>query len=196
MMAISRSRGLSMTARGDHAGGVAAQPHAHGEGLFAVGAGPPEQAVEVERHPGQVTEVFQQREQREEDSHRGQHHADHPGGRQVDAVDQDAGEPPRHADRRGARLQRGGGSCRGAGWPSIADGTLAPAMVSQRTPASSRIITGNPAQRLVRMRSRVRSSDGPSTPSAVLDDKIGQLGRPGEDALYQRLVEARPDLPP
>ena len=56
MMAIRRSRGLSIHARRYHAGGVAPEPHAHGERLLAVGAGRPEQRVEVEGDPRQVAE--------------------------------------------------------------------------------------------------------------------------------------------
>ena len=81
-------------ARGDHAGRVAAEAHHHGQRLFAVRAALFEQAVQVEGHARQVAEVLQQREQREEDRHRRQHHADHPGGGQIHAVDQQPAQPP------------------------------------------------------------------------------------------------------
>ncbi len=81
-------------AGGHDAGGVAAEAHHRGHGLFAVGAGDLEEPIRVERHPRQVAEVLEQREQREEDRHRRQHHADDPGRGQVHAVDHDAAQPP------------------------------------------------------------------------------------------------------
>ena len=66
-------------ARGDDAGGVAAESHRHRQRLLAVRAGALEQEVEIERDARQIAEIFENREQREEDRHRRQHHADHPG---------------------------------------------------------------------------------------------------------------------
>src|SRR3712207_7091625 len=48
-------------------------------------------------------EVLQQREQREEDRHRRQHHGDHPGRGEVDPVDEQPRGPPR-GDRKSTRL--------------------------------------------------------------------------------------------
>ena len=85
-------------ARRHHPRRVAPEAHAHRQRLLAVGAGAAEQRVEVERHPGQVAEVFEQGEQREEDGHRRQHHRDDPRGGEVDAVEEEAAEPPGHAE--------------------------------------------------------------------------------------------------
>jgi hypothetical protein len=54
-----------------------------------------EKEVEVEGDARQVTEVLEQREERKEDRHRRQHHADHPGGRKIHPVNQQALEPER-----------------------------------------------------------------------------------------------------
>ena len=45
---------------------------------------------------------------------------------------------------------------------SIPDGTLAPSIVIQKTAARIASISGNPSQRLVRSRSRVRSKSKPA----------------------------------
>ena len=67
-------------------------------------AGAAERAIEVERHARQVAEVLEQREEREEDGHGRQHHADHPGGREVHPVDQ---QPAAISSIANAQLRRG-----------------------------------------------------------------------------------------
>ena len=52
-------RGIDDAAAGD-AHGVAAEPHAHGQSLFAAGGAFFEMPVQVEGHPGQVPQIFQQ----------------------------------------------------------------------------------------------------------------------------------------
>ena len=59
-----------------------------------------EQPVEVERDARQVAEVLEDREEREEDRHRRQHDRDDPRQRPVDAVPDEARDPPGHAGRR------------------------------------------------------------------------------------------------
>ncbi len=92
---------------GDHSGRVAAKAHAHRERLLAMGPGPAEERIEVEGDPGQIAEVFQQGEHREEDRHRRQHDTDHPRGGQVDAVEQEAVEPDRQPDIGAGGLEPG-----------------------------------------------------------------------------------------
>ena len=76
-----------------HPGGVAAQAHAHGQGLLAAGAGLLEGVVQHEGHPGEVAQILQQGEQGEEDGHGGQHDGHHPGQHPVHPVHQGAEEP-------------------------------------------------------------------------------------------------------
>ena len=130
-------------ARRDDAGRVAAEPHRHRQRLLAVRAGALEQEVEVERDPRQVAEILEDREQREEDRHRRQHHADDPRQAAIDAVPDEAGDPPR-ARRRDRRAPRPDPRTRRNPSASIADGTLAPAIVSQNTTRSSSAMIGRP----------------------------------------------------
>ena len=87
-------------ARGDDAGRVAAVAHHHAQRLLAVRAGFAEQIVQVEGDTGQIAEVFQQREEREEDGHGRQHDRNDPGRGQVHAVEQQSVQPPGNADGR------------------------------------------------------------------------------------------------
>ena len=45
-----------------HPGGVAAEAHAHGQGLLPAGPGPLEGVVQHEGHPGQEAQILQQGE--------------------------------------------------------------------------------------------------------------------------------------
>ena len=109
MIAMSRSRGESMTRVATTPAALQPPAHGHRQGLLAVGAGLAEEVVEVERDPRQIAEVLQQREEREEDRHRREHDGDDPGGRQVEPVDEDAREP--HGKPAASA------ACFRAGWP-------------------------------------------------------------------------------
>ena len=84
--------------RGDDARSVAAEAHAHRQRLLAMRPGSAEEFVEIESHAGQIAEVLQQREEREEDGHRRQHDGDDPRGGEVDAVDQQPRDPRRRTE--------------------------------------------------------------------------------------------------
>ena len=75
-------------------GGVAAQPHGHGQALLAAGAALFKGAVHIEGDSGKIAGILQKSKKRKEDRHRRQHHGDDPGRYPVNAVDQDAGQPP------------------------------------------------------------------------------------------------------
>ena len=76
-----------------HAGGVAAESHAHGEALLAAGTGTLKGTVQVKRHTWQIPEVLQQCEQGKEDRHGRQHHGNDPGQHGVYAVQEKAFQP-------------------------------------------------------------------------------------------------------
>ena len=65
-----------------------------------------EDVVQIEGDTGQVAEVFEQGEEREEDGHGRQHDADDPGRCQIHAIDEQSAEPPGHADGGGGILQK------------------------------------------------------------------------------------------
>jgi hypothetical protein len=81
-MAINRSRGESITR-------VAITP-------AALQPKPIAKPIQVECHPRQVSQVFQDGENREEDCHGGQHHTDDPGETAIDTVPYETGHPPGH----------------------------------------------------------------------------------------------------
>ena len=85
-------------ARGDHSRGVAAKAHGHAEGLLAVRPNFLEHIIQVEGYARQVAVIFKQGEQREENCHWRQHHANDPGRRQIHAIEEQAVDPPGQAD--------------------------------------------------------------------------------------------------
>ena len=85
--------GVDDPAAGD-SGGVAAQPHGHGQALLAAGAALFKGAVHIEGDSGKIAGILQKSKKRKEDRHRRQHHGDDPGRYPVNAIDQDAGQPP------------------------------------------------------------------------------------------------------
>jgi hypothetical protein len=132
MIAISRSRGLSIMRVATTPAALQPKPMHIVSACLPCAPQRRNSPVQVERHARQVAEVLEQREQRKEDRHRRQHHADHPGRRQIHAVDQ---QPSSHH-----------GMCSQAA-PDLSarmnrliqqqpnehpEGTLAPAMVSQK----------------------------------------------------------------
>ena len=84
-------------ARRDHPSGIASKAHTHREGLLAVGSTSAEELIEVEGNTREVTEVFEEREEGEEDCHRGEHHRDDPRHGEIHPIDEEAREPPRTA---------------------------------------------------------------------------------------------------
>ena len=81
-----------------HPGGVAAQTHAHGEGLLAAGAAPGQSTVQEEGNPGQIPHILQESKEWEKNGHRRQHHSHHPGHGGIDPIQQRAGQRiPRQA---------------------------------------------------------------------------------------------------
>ena len=66
---------------------------------------PLKEPVKIKGYPRQITEVFQEGKQGKKDGHGGEHHAYHPGGRQIHAVDERTTQPPRHTNGNGALLQ-------------------------------------------------------------------------------------------
>ena len=78
----------------DDASSITAKAHAHREGLLAVGATATEEFVEIEGDTGEVPEVLEEGEEREEYRHRREHHRDDPYRGEVHAVDEEARQPP------------------------------------------------------------------------------------------------------
>ena len=85
-------RGVDNAAAG-HAGGVAAEAHAHGQSLFAAGTGTLKRFIQMKRHTGQIAKILQQGEQGKENRHRRQHDCNDTGQHVVDAVDQQTVQP-------------------------------------------------------------------------------------------------------
>ena len=72
-----------------------------------MGASFAKHVVQVECYSRQVAEIFQKGKEGEENSHWRQHDADHPGGRQVHAVDKEAVQPPGQTDIRSQIFKEG-----------------------------------------------------------------------------------------
>ena len=79
----------------DHTRCIAAEPHAHRQRLLAAGAARLKRPVEIVRHARQIPCVLKQREQREKDRHRRQHHGHDPCQRPEHTVHQQPLQPGR-----------------------------------------------------------------------------------------------------
>ena len=77
-------------ASGDHPGRIAPEAHHHAERLFSMPTGSLEKLIQVEGHAREVTKVLQSCEEREENCHGRQHHADYPRCGEVHSIDKHA----------------------------------------------------------------------------------------------------------
>lgn len=82
-----------------HSGGVAAEPHGHAQRLLAAGMAALKGPIQIIGKAGQVSDVFEQREQREEDGHRRQHYGDDPGDDPVHSGNEQVVKPGRGAEQ-------------------------------------------------------------------------------------------------
>ncbi len=74
--------------------------------MLPAGARPPKALIKQERRPRQITEILQQRKQREKDRHRRQHDRNDPRRRRIDPVQQRTAQLLRHMEVRRALVQQ------------------------------------------------------------------------------------------